>query len=269
MINKYYVYGLFEEGNDLPFYIGKGSGRRIKRYSLECKKLHSYMLECKFKNLKNKNKNLKGEILYDGLTESKAFKIEKKLIKQYGKRCDNTGILFNFSDGGNQPPSLDMIKKIYGEDKVDEMRKKRNITYYDNLYVKNFEEVLEIEKMLGNNFLIKEIAEKLGRDRNTISKWIDMYNLKYDNTRKKLLEIERLQSFRENNSKKIQKTSNKYLVVFPNGDEIWVDKMVVFCKKYNLDYKGLRRTFKKIKKNGSPSKSKGFRIKEMIKCEDI
>ena len=39
MDKKYYVYGLFEEDKDTPFYIGKGSGRRIIRYSLDIFKL--------------------------------------------------------------------------------------------------------------------------------------------------------------------------------------------------------------------------------------
>jgi hypothetical protein len=51
MDKKYYVYGLFEEDKDTPFYIGKGSGRRIIRYSLDDTR-HGYMLVCKFKNLK-------------------------------------------------------------------------------------------------------------------------------------------------------------------------------------------------------------------------
>ena len=264
MENKYYVYGLYEEGVELPFYIGKGCGRRVKRYALDGRKAHSYILDCKFKNLKRKNKKLESKILHMGLSEKEALEIERELIKQYGKRCDNTGILFNFTDGGDQPPSVHVIKSIYGDEKYNEILKKRNITYYANLYVKNFEEVLKIEKLLNEDYLIKDIAKKLGKDRNTISKWIRMYNLKYDDTKKRLLEIERLQSFTKQNSEKIQKTSNKYLVVDPDGNETWVSKLVLFCRERNLDYKGLRNTFNKFKKDGNNCTCKKYWIKEVV-----
>lgn len=264
MENKYYVYGLYEEGSSLPFYIGKGCGRRARRYALDKKRSHSYILDCKFKNLKRKNKKLESKILQEGLSEAEALEIERQLIKKYGKRCDNTGILFNFTDGGDQPPSVNAIRSIYGDEKYNEMLKKRKVTYYDNLYVKNFEEVLKIEKLLSKDYLIKDIAKELGRASTTISKWIRMYNLKYDDTKKRILEIERLQYFRKRNSKKIQKTSKKYLVIDPAGDEVWVEKLVVFCKKQNLDYRALRNTFGRNKKCGTPCKSKGYWIKDVI-----
>ena len=261
MDKKYYVYGLFEESSDTPFYIGKGCDRRARRYSLD-KKPHSYMLECKFKNLKNNNKKLQYKILFQDKSEHEAFEIEKELIKKYGKKCDDTGILFNVTDGGDQPPSVEFIKKIYGAEKYQNQKRKRHNTFYENYYIKNFEEVLQIEKMILDGMLIKDIAEKINRDRSTVSKWIKFYNLKYDYTKKKILEIERLQSFKVMNSKKIQKTSKRYIVVDSNGEEREVLKLVIFCRENNLDYRGLRNTYRKYTKSGIQSKCKGFWIKQ-------
>lgn len=264
METKYYVYGLYEEGNNLPFYIGKGSGRRLERYSLDNNEKYGHMLHCKFKNLKSKNKKLVKKILFDELNEETALTKERELIRHYGKRCDGSGILFNFSDGGNQPPSLYDLKRIYGDDKIKEIMSKRSITYYENLYIKNFTDILEVERLLNSDYLIKDIATHLGKDRNTISKWIDRYNLKYDDTKKRLLEIERLQSFKKINSQRIQKTSKKYVVVFPDETEIEILKLVTFCKEYKLDYRNLRNTYKRYKNDGSPCKYKGYWIKNVI-----
>lgn len=261
MDKKYYVYGLFEEDKDTPFYIGKGSGRRIIRYSLDDTR-HGYMLVCKFKNLKAKNKKLDRKILFNDLSEQEAFDIEKELISKYGKRCDNTGILFNVTNGGDQPPSVEFIKKLYGEKKYIQQQNKRNHTFYENYYIKNFENALLIEKMLSDNMLIKDIAKKIAKHRNTISKWIKLYNIKYDNTYKKLLEIDRLNLYRGDNMKKIDKKSKTYIVVNPMGEEIKVLRLVKFCNDNNLDYRSLRNTYKRFCKNGKQRKCKKFWIKE-------
>jgi hypothetical protein len=263
MKNKYYVYGLYEEGSDTPFYIGKGSGRRVRRYSVD-KKTHGYMLDCKFKNLQSKGKNLEYKILHDNLLEEDAFNIEINLIKKYGKRWDNTGILFNFTDGGDQPPSADIIRQMYGDEKFNEIKNKRKETFNDTFFIKNFENILKVQEMLNEDFLIRDIAKHLGFCRDTISRWIKIYNLNYDNTKKRLLEIERLEIFREHNRKKIQKTSKKYLVIDPNGDEFWVTKLVIFCRENNIDYRGLRNTFNKLNKDGNNCKYKGYFITQVI-----
>lgn len=264
MDGKYYVYGLFEEGVELPFYIGKGSGRRVERYSLDDNRNHGYMLKCKIKNLKNENKKLESKILHDGLVEEDALKIEMELIKQYGKRCDNTGILFNFTDGGKQPPSADVFRRIYGEERYREMRNKRNVTFKETVYIKNFDKILKVEELLNEGLLMKEIAEIVGVSGITVSRWIRTFNLKYDDTKKRLLEIERLKFFHKFNSEKIQKTSKMYLVVDPNGGELWVRKMIIFCRNNGLDYRSLRNTYGRVKRNGVPCKSKGFWVKNVI-----
>jgi transposase len=268
MENKYYVYGLYEEGVELPFYIGKGSGRRIKRYSLDDKRKIGYLLQCKFKNLKNLGKKLDRKILHENLSEDDALQIEMDLIKKYGKRCDNTGILFNFTDGGDQPPSVDVFRMRCGEERYKEMREKANASFKQTAYTKNFDKILKVEELLKENLLIKEIAEIVGVHRMTVGKWIKTFNLKYDDTKKRILEIERLQSFHRENSKKIPKTAKKYLIIYPDGSDVWVNKMVIFCNENGLDYRSLRNTFSKNRKCGTPHKCKGFWIKEVIEPND-
>lgn len=103
---KFYVYGLYINDQELPFYIGKGHGKRKDDHILEAKtskKLPGNRRRIKdskiLKELKLGNV-IKSKIIKDKLTEKQAFKLEEELIKKYGRINNNTGILTNMSDGG-------------------------------------------------------------------------------------------------------------------------------------------------------------------------
>ena len=84
MTNEYYVY-LYLREDGTPYYIGKGKGRRA--YD---------------KNRKFARPAEKERIVFHSknLTEDEAFKIEKELIAEYGRKDIDTGILRNLTDGG-------------------------------------------------------------------------------------------------------------------------------------------------------------------------
>ena len=75
--NKFYVYQYLTE-NGLPYYIGKGSGTRIRE-------MHLYT------EVPPPNRRI---IIKDGLTNIKAYELENQLIKQYGRKIDG-GLLDN------------------------------------------------------------------------------------------------------------------------------------------------------------------------------
>jgi len=82
-----------------PFYVGKGFGNRCN--------VHMLVIDTRNKLKQNiinkiliKNKNPIIIILYSSLTEYSAFRIEKYLIKEIGRRDKKLGTLSNLSDGG-------------------------------------------------------------------------------------------------------------------------------------------------------------------------
>lgn len=82
-----------------PFYVGKGKGRRYKQ--------HKYLKSGRFMNskmLKLKNNNLEPIIvLFNiGKTNNEVCNIEKKFIKNIGRRDLNLGPLCNHTDGGDE-----------------------------------------------------------------------------------------------------------------------------------------------------------------------
>ena len=92
-MNKYYVYVyLREDGHPpSPYYVGKGKDKRFQARHGRKYTNNGYWNPPKEENIRFVKTNL---------TDAEAIELEKKLIKQYGRKDNNTGILRNFTDGG-------------------------------------------------------------------------------------------------------------------------------------------------------------------------
>jgi hypothetical protein len=87
---EYYVYAHYVEGEEQPFYIGKGKGNRYKDLSPRNPSWEAYVA----------GRRVVGEILERFTDEQSALTREVELIAEYGRRDIGTGCLTNRSNGG-------------------------------------------------------------------------------------------------------------------------------------------------------------------------
>ncbi len=92
-IRDFYVYLHKDKNAGTPFYVGKGTRRRA--YTKNGRNI--YWKE----KVEELNNEYDVEIVKDNLTESEAYELETELIKKYGNKWEEGGLLVNQTEGGD------------------------------------------------------------------------------------------------------------------------------------------------------------------------
>lgn len=103
---RFYVYELIDPRTNLPFYVGKGSGKRAYAHVAEAAKPRAEQVNT-FKcaiinNIIGTGKTVIVKIVQSEMSETAAYSLEEELIARYGRKDASTGegILTNVAEGG-------------------------------------------------------------------------------------------------------------------------------------------------------------------------
>jgi hypothetical protein len=118
---RFYVYAYYEPGSDLPFYIGKGQGKRAWKHLNPSRSTRRAILYSKLRKMAREGIEPNIVLLHEHLAEEEAFAIERELIAKYGRRDLGTGCLCNHTDGGEGQSGSTALK---GRKKTPQHREK-------------------------------------------------------------------------------------------------------------------------------------------------
>ena len=140
--SRFYVYMYRHPDKKYPVWIGKGRDKRAWDHLTDAhnKAFHDFL---------NKYPHTRPEFIHDGLTEEQALDLEAALIKKYGRRFDNSGTLFNISEGGqNELPTKTAIK-FRGKDYESKSALARDYNVEPQKFLSRLNNKWAVEEALG------------------------------------------------------------------------------------------------------------------------
>jgi len=233
---KYYIYEYVDPLTNLPFYVGKGYG---KRYLYHLKNLNDNTNPHKTNKIKKLiNEGLKPiiNLVKTGLTENQSFEFEKKMIKKYGRIDLGTGCLLNLTDGGegqsgwipNEKYKNNMSKLTSGE-RNGMFNKKHSEETKNKMR----------EKAIGRK-LNKVFRDKMSENRKGEKN--SFYGKKHSKETIDLIRQKKIGKFvGEKNF-----TSKTFIFISPSNEEkIIKGEFVKFCNENKLSVAKMRRNINK------------------------
>lgn len=160
MINPaiYYVYRYVDDVSGIVLYIGKGKNNRCKHHQQVAYGKKRTRFLNKLRQLNDAGTPATIELIIENLTEQQAFAKEIEFIKLYGRKADETGTLYNLTEGGEGCSLAGevLIKRNKAISKANTGRKltcvtKSNISKSKiQFYIDNPQAKVEVSKRLAN-----------------------------------------------------------------------------------------------------------------------
>lgn len=192
----WYVYILIDPRNNQPFYVGKGTAARLKNTKVINKKGNNQLKNMFLAEIKSQGLRVEQQVIAEYLDETQALDHEKKLIEQYGRIIKGTGILTNFSDGGDtsntgwtptketkdlwssqrrgrkQSPEHVALRAnaIRGRSNTEDQNNNIRIAKIKSNAEQNLKIIDRLENTTYYHGLYKKIANELGCDQNLITR---------------------------------------------------------------------------------------------------
>ena len=145
MRKDFYVYAFLREDRSTPYYIGKGTRRRTQAVTNRTTAIP-----------KDRSRVVK---IKEGLTNEEAMELEALLILQWGRKDIGTGILHNFTDGG-EPGTHGRKATEEQKQKARETIKKTLRAKHPEWYARTPEEKLERKRKSGREYARRKALAK-------------------------------------------------------------------------------------------------------------
>lgn len=247
--NLYYVYGLIDPCNNLPFYIGKGKDNRAFSHLNENINRNKIDNKRKFNKIKSiKSQGLEPFIEFYAQNiedENLAYEIEESLIKKYGRKgYDDGGILLNICLSSRPPNHKGKTyDEIYGKEKA-----KKIIEYKTELQL--------IAGGYGPKRHTEETKKKISLK--TKGKNNPRYGIKMSEELKQKISEKKKENKRLGRN---CKNSKKIIITDINGNEYILygqSELKSFCNQNNLSYSTFQSQILKKWPRSKRGKNKGW-----------
>ena len=217
-----------------PFYVGKGKGNQFSEHLRIAKnkirtgrKGGNYRINKIMKILREGEKPI---IIKNKISsEEEAFRLEKEMITQIGRKDLGRGPLVNLTDGG---------EGISGFKQSEEQNKANRIRNLGNKYSLGYKHTLEQKK--ANS--VRQIGKRVGPKNSMWGK-------------------PRTEEWKESHSDKMMGNKNRasiYIITFPDGLKTRIKNLANFCREHSLDENCMYSVG-----TGKLKKFKGFQVEKI------
>lgn len=145
-MEQFYVYGYFDALSGVPFYIGKGKGKRCQQHLKEAANPNSrdpnkHKIGKIRQHIKNGNLPVI-KVIDDNLTEDVAFELECFLISWIGRSDLGNGPLTNLSNGGEGLTGI--VRNLSGENNPNYGKRGESSVWWGKLHTEETKEKIRV-----------------------------------------------------------------------------------------------------------------------------